>query len=141
MDPVRGLAGILCLFVGATLSSFAMIMASIGVMHGLQAHEQPVTSGSGTREVLTLLAFGLPLFIIGHVLVPGRLTAGGRALVTAGLLWWFLSGSCYATWFAGDKSGLAIAGAIIITSISAILLGLAAVRRESDQADPNPPTS
>jgi hypothetical protein len=84
--------------------------------------------------LLALLAFAVPLFFIGHVLAPGRLTAGGRALVTAGLLWWFLSGSCYATWFAGDKSGLVFAGAVIITSISALLIGIGSVNREADAA-------
>jgi hypothetical protein len=134
MDPVRGLAGILCLFVGATLTSFATITTSIVVVHALVMHTHPFPSGTGAGDLLTLAVFGIPLFIIGHVLAPGKLTAGGRALVTAGLMWWLLSGSCYATWYSGDKSGLAIAGAVVITSISALLFGLGAARRETDEA-------
>jgi len=101
-------------FVGASIVITALCFSFFAYLAFLPLYFQSILGASGLSAGLMLVAFGLPLVLMGYVggrlaaFVPPRLhLSGGLLLVAVGLLWMGLDASGT---YAGMLGGLLVAG-------------------------------
>jgi hypothetical protein len=146
MIVFRRLLGALIVFVGAFVFVASATAAGMVVVHNIALEHRMSTVFNQRLEThyinsfelwfaLSLAAIAGAVYGLGRMLLHGALSFWGRLLTSFGVLWWLLTGLCYATLFGAETHGAVFAGAFLIMSVGTLAVAIGQTLRPSPEAD------
>lgn len=129
-------------FVASLMITTIIVVHDIALAHRMMAvfkqrlETDTLSSGDFQLSIASAI-LGSVVYFLGRLLMRGRLGFWGRALTTTGLLWWLLTGLCYATFFGSETFGAVFGYAFLIMAVGAVFVAVGqTLRRTTAETQP-----